>query len=55
VTIGQHCVIGANSVVNRSIPDFSLAVGSPARVVKQYSEITGRWERIDWIPEKRVK
>jgi acetyltransferase-like isoleucine patch superfamily enzyme len=46
VTIGQHCVIGANSVVNSSIPDFSVAVGSPARVVKQYNRNTGRWERI---------
>jgi acetyltransferase-like isoleucine patch superfamily enzyme len=46
VTIGQHCVIGANSVVNRSIPEFSVAVGSPARVVKQYNHSTGHWERL---------
>src|SRR5665213_3656983 len=32
VTIGRHCVIGANSVVKSSIPDFSVAVGAPARV-----------------------
>jgi acetyltransferase-like isoleucine patch superfamily enzyme len=44
VTIGKHCVIGANSVVNRSIPDFSVAVGAPARVVKRYNSNTGRWE-----------
>lgn len=35
VTIGAHCVIGANSVVNRSMPDYSVAVGSPAKVVKK--------------------
>lgn len=46
VTIGSHCVIGANSVVNRSIPDFSVAVGAPARVVRQFSKRTGRWERL---------
>jgi acetyltransferase-like isoleucine patch superfamily enzyme len=46
VTIGQHCVIGANSVVNSAIPDFSVAVGAPARVVKQYNKSTGRWERL---------
>jgi acetyltransferase-like isoleucine patch superfamily enzyme len=46
VTIGQHCIIGANSVVNSSIPDFSVAVGSPARVVKQYNSGTGRWEHV---------
>ena len=46
VTIGQHCVIGANSVVNSSIPDFSVAVGTPARVVKQYNRNTRQWERV---------
>jgi acetyltransferase-like isoleucine patch superfamily enzyme len=46
VTIGQHCIIGANSVVNVSIPDYSVAVGAPARVVKQYNTKTGEWERI---------
>ena len=34
VTIGQGSVIGANSVVVHDIPDFSVAVGAPARVVK---------------------
>lgn len=46
VTIGQHCVIGANSVVNSAIPDFSVAVGAPARVIKRYNQATGAWERI---------
>ncbi len=31
--IGRCCMIGANSVVKGTIPDFSIAVGSPARVV----------------------
>lgn len=34
VTIGKGCTIGAGSVVTRNIPDFSVAVGSPAKVVK---------------------
>ena len=34
VYIGKHCVIGANSVVTKDIPDSSVAVGSPARVIK---------------------
>lgn len=34
VTIGKGCVVGAGSVVNRSIPDYSVAVGVPARVVR---------------------
>ncbi|HEX8742421.1 MAG TPA: acyltransferase [Thermoleophilaceae bacterium] len=32
-TIGKHCTIGANSVVRGEIPDYSVAVGAPARVV----------------------
>jgi acetyltransferase-like isoleucine patch superfamily enzyme len=35
--IGRHVVIGANSVVSGTIPDHSVAVGAPARVVKQIS------------------
>ena len=34
VTIGEGVVIGAGAVVNRDIPDFSVAVGIPARVIK---------------------
>lgn len=33
--IGRNVVIGANSVVTGSIPDYSIAVGAPARVIKQ--------------------
>lgn len=35
VYIGQGSIIGANSVVTKDIPPYSLAVGSPAKVVKQ--------------------
>lgn len=35
--IGEHVVIGANSVVNGPIPSFSVAVGAPARVVATIS------------------
>jgi lipopolysaccharide O-acetyltransferase len=34
VTIGAGAVVAANSVVNEDIPDFSVAAGAPARVVK---------------------
>lgn len=33
--IGKHCVIGANSVVTKDIPDYSVAVGCPARIIKK--------------------
>jgi serine acetyltransferase len=34
VRIGRMCYIGANSVVTQSIPDFSVAAGSPARIIR---------------------
>ena len=34
VTVGKYAIIGANSVVNKDIPDYAVAVGSPAKVVK---------------------
>jgi len=43
VTIGRGSIIGSNSVVSRSIPPYSIAVGSPAKVVKQFDEITQLW------------
>lgn len=46
VTIGDGCVIGAHSVVNKDIPAASIAVGSPARVVKTYNLETNRWEKV---------
>ncbi len=36
VTIGKGAVVGANSVVNRDVPDFSIAAGAPARVIKTF-------------------
>ncbi|KAL2755405.1 hypothetical protein ACRALDRAFT_2034520 [Sodiomyces alcalophilus JCM 7366] len=39
VTIGKGCTIGAGSVVTRSIPDFSVAIGSPAKVVKKVAPV----------------
>lgn len=38
VTIGEGCVIGANSVVTHDIPPHSLALGNPCRVIREISE-----------------
>jgi acetyltransferase-like isoleucine patch superfamily enzyme len=46
VTIGRHCIIGALSVVNTDIPPYSVAVGSPARVVKRYDFERKQWVRV---------
>lgn len=46
VHIGKHAVIGANSVVNRDIPDYTVAVGIPAKIVKKYNKETGLWDKV---------
>ncbi len=46
VTIGKHSVIGANSVVTKDIPPYSVAVGSPAKAIKRYNFDTQQWEKI---------
>lgn len=38
VTVGERCVIGANSVITHDIPPFSLAAGAPARVLRDVRE-----------------
>ena len=40
VTIGDNCVIGAGSVVTKDVPASSLAVGNPARVLRQLDDST---------------
>ena len=43
VTIGEHSIIGASSVVTHDIPPYSIAVGSPARVVKTWDFEKRKW------------
>jgi len=43
VHIGKRCQIGAGSVVTKDIPDYSVAVGNPARVIKYYDHTSRRW------------
>ena len=43
-TIGDHVVIGANSVVTGDVPSYSVAVGSPAKVIRRY--VDGEWRSV---------
>lgn len=42
VRVGNHCIIGSGSIVTTDIPDNSIAVGSPARVIET-DIVTGRF------------
>lgn len=46
VSIGKGTIIGAMSVVSKSIPEYCIAVGSPARVIKQYDFDQEEWVKV---------
>lgn len=46
VTIGQGTIVGANSVVSKSLPAYVIAVGSPAKPIKEFNFKTNKWEKI---------
>lgn len=43
--IGDHVIVGANSVVTKDMPPYSVVAGIPAKVVKQYNFKTSQWEK----------
>lgn len=46
-SVGKNSVIGANSVVTKDIPDFCVAVGAPASIIKRYNFETNQWCKTD--------
>ena len=51
VTIGEFSIVGANSVISTDIPPRSIAVGSPGKVVKTWSEKDSQWVNPDAIAQ----
>jgi acetyltransferase-like isoleucine patch superfamily enzyme len=45
VSIGKNCVVGANAVVTKDIPDYCIAVGNPAKIIKRYCLETKAWKK----------
>lgn len=46
VVIGEHAVIGANAVVTKNVPPYSVAVGNPAKVIKRYDFKRKLWIKV---------
>lgn len=47
VSIGKHCVVGANSVVTKDIPDYCVVAGVPAKIIKHYNFMLNTWVKVD--------
>lgn len=47
VTLGDHCVVGTNAVVNRSFPAYTMLAGAPAKPVKRYDVEARQWRSLD--------
>jgi acetyltransferase-like isoleucine patch superfamily enzyme len=47
VRIGKYCVLGAHSVVTTDVPDYSVAAGNPASIVRRYDHECAVWKKID--------
>ena len=46
VKIGIKCIIATNAVVTKNIPDYCIAAGSPARIIKKYSFENHKWNKV---------
>lgn len=46
LTIGEKSIIGAGSVVISDIPDYCMAVGNPAKVIKKYNFDAHQWKKV---------
>lgn len=44
VAIGKHAIVGANAVVCKDVPDYSIAAGVPARIIKKYD-----FDKKEWV------
>ncbi|MBB6372537.1 DapH/DapD/GlmU-related protein [Chryseobacterium shigense] len=43
--LGKHCIVGSNSVVRGTFPDYCVIAGIPAKIIKKYNPETKIWER----------
>jgi acetyltransferase-like isoleucine patch superfamily enzyme len=41
--VGRHCIVGANAVVLKDVPDYCLVAGVPAKIVRRFDTLKGKW------------
>lgn len=46
VHIGDNVTVGANAVVTKDIPDDCIVAGVPARIIKRFNRVTGKWGKV---------
>lgn len=44
LVLGRNCVVGANAVITKSFPPYSIIVGCPAKVLRQYDPVKKSWQ-----------
>lgn len=44
VTIGKNSIVGASAVVTKSVPDYAVVAGNPAKVIKLFNDTSKKWE-----------
>jgi acetyltransferase-like isoleucine patch superfamily enzyme len=47
VVLGRHCIVGAQSVVTRSFPAYSMIAGAPAKLIKRFVRERGEWADVE--------
>ena len=46
VVLGNRCIVAANAVVTKSVPDYCMVAGMPAKIIKKYNFESHSWEKI---------
>lgn len=45
-SVGKKCIVGAGAVVTKKFPDYCMIAGNPAKVIKEFSRETKKWEKV---------
>ena len=43
-TLGKQCIVGANSVLSGSYPEYCVIAGAPGRIIKRYDIVSKKWK-----------